>query len=142
MAHRAVSVALFCGGRGSVTLIRELARHTELKTNLLVNAYDDGLSTGELRHFIPGMLGPSDFRKNLSYLLDFSATYHYSFAKILEYRFPLTFDENQLKVFVNYVRTGSGKNDLLPEMQKLFSEIKSEKQNGIRGFIKKFFEFL
>ena len=37
---------------------------------MLVNAYDDGLSTGTLRNFIPGMLGPSDFRKNLSYLFD------------------------------------------------------------------------
>src|SRR5256885_7690099 len=32
---------------------------------LLVNGYDNGRSTGALRRFLPGMLGPSDFRKTL-----------------------------------------------------------------------------
>lgn len=59
-------VVLFCGGRGSATIIRALLRQTDVELTLLVNAYDDGLSTGALRDFIPGMLGPSDFRKNLS----------------------------------------------------------------------------
>ena len=38
---------------------------------LLINAYDDGKSTGEIRKRISGLLGPSDFRKNLSYLVNF-----------------------------------------------------------------------
>src|SRR5580765_9080159 len=63
-------IVLFCGGRGSATIIRALLRQSEIELTLLVNAYDDGLSTGTLRNFIPGMLGPSDFRKNLSYLFD------------------------------------------------------------------------
>ena len=62
-------IVLFCGGRGSATIIRALLRQSDVELTLLVNAYDDGLSTGALRNFIPGMLGPSDFRKNLSYLL-------------------------------------------------------------------------
>ena len=59
-------IVLFCGGRGSATIIRALLRQSDVELTLLVNAYDDGLSTGALRNFIPGMLGPSDFRKNLS----------------------------------------------------------------------------
>jgi 2-phospho-L-lactate transferase/gluconeogenesis factor (CofD/UPF0052 family) len=68
-APGATQIVLFCGGRGSATIIRALLRQTDIDLTLLVNAYDDGLSTGALRNFIPGMLGPSDFRKNLSYLL-------------------------------------------------------------------------
>ena len=34
-------VALFCGGRGSATIIRELLRTPEVQLALLVNAYDD-----------------------------------------------------------------------------------------------------
>ena len=64
-------VALFCGGRGSATLIRELLRWPNVKLTLLVNAYDDGLSTGALRNFSSGMpTGPSDFRKNLCWGAD------------------------------------------------------------------------
>src|SRR4051812_48981002 len=71
-------VALFCGGRGSSTIIRELLRWPQVELSLLVNAYDDGLSTGALRRFIPDMLGPSDFRKNLSTLLDLHSNEQYA----------------------------------------------------------------
>ena len=65
-----IKVVLFCGGRGSASIIRSLIQLPSVDLSLLINAYDDGLSTGDLRAFIPGMLGPSDFRKNLSYLID------------------------------------------------------------------------
>jgi 2-phospho-L-lactate transferase/gluconeogenesis factor (CofD/UPF0052 family) len=56
-------IVLFCGGRGSATIIRALLRQTDVELTLIVNAYDDGLSTGRLRRFLPGMLGPSDVRR-------------------------------------------------------------------------------
>jgi 2-phospho-L-lactate transferase/gluconeogenesis factor (CofD/UPF0052 family) len=37
----------------------------QVDLTVLVNCYDDGLSTGALRECIPGMLGPSDVRKNV-----------------------------------------------------------------------------
>jgi 2-phospho-L-lactate transferase/gluconeogenesis factor (CofD/UPF0052 family) len=91
-----VVVSLFCGGRGSAALVRELVRRPEVKLNLLINAYDDGLSTGEIRGFIPGMLGPSDFRKNLSYLLDLHSNEQYALTTLLEYRLPIPSDEQAL----------------------------------------------
>ena len=60
-----VEISLFCGGRGSANLIKELVKNSNVKLNLIINGYDNGLSTGVLRKFIPGMLGPSDFRKKL-----------------------------------------------------------------------------
>ncbi|QYC43264.1 Gluconeogenesis factor [Nonomuraea coxensis DSM 45129] len=58
-------VALFSGGRGAAGIARALLRTPGLDLALLVNGYDNGLSTGALRRYLPGMLGPSDFRKNL-----------------------------------------------------------------------------
>lgn len=83
-----VKIVLFCGGRGSATIIRALLRRTDVELTLIVNAYDDGLSTGALRSFIPGMLGPSDFRKNLSYLLGNYSNAQYALKHLLEYRIP------------------------------------------------------
>lgn len=82
----AVRIVLFCGGRGSATIIRALLRHSEVELTLLVNAYDDGLSTGALRNFIPGMLGPSDFRKNLSTLFGNYSQAQYALKNVLEHR--------------------------------------------------------
>ena len=79
-------IVLFCGGRGSATIIRALLRQSDVELTLLVNAYDDGLSTGALRNFIPGMLGPSDFRKNLSYLLGNHSDAQYALKSLMEYR--------------------------------------------------------
>src|SRR5215510_14449230 len=91
MGHSVV-VSLFCGGRGSAALVRELSRRPHVRLNLLINAYDDGLSTGEIREFIPGMLGPSDFRKNLSYLLDLHSNEQYALTSFLEYRLATPFE--------------------------------------------------
>lgn len=102
-----IKVALFCGGRGSATLIRELLRWPNVKLTLLVNAYDDGLSTGALRNFIPGMLGPSDFRKNLSYLLDLYSPQQYAFQHLLEHRLPLGVSSAEVEAIKTYARTGT-----------------------------------
>jgi 2-phospho-L-lactate transferase/gluconeogenesis factor (CofD/UPF0052 family) len=83
-----VRVAVFCGGRGSSSILRALLRSPGVHLTLLVNAYDDGLSTGRLRGFVPGMLGASDFRKNLSRLLEMSSPVQFAVADLLEYRFP------------------------------------------------------
>ena len=91
-----IRVCLFCGGRGAASLIRELLRRPQIELNLLINAYDDGLSTGALRDFIPGMLGPSDFRKNLSYLLDLSSAQQYALQQLFEYRLPAEFGGDDL----------------------------------------------
>jgi 2-phospho-L-lactate transferase/gluconeogenesis factor (CofD/UPF0052 family) len=58
----------------------------QVELALIINAYDDGLSTGALRDFVPGMLGPSDFRKNLSYILDLHSTEQYALRSLLECR--------------------------------------------------------
>jgi 2-phospho-L-lactate transferase/gluconeogenesis factor (CofD/UPF0052 family) len=91
-----VEISLFCGGRGSANLIKELVKNSNIKLNLIINGYDNGLSTGVLRKFIPGMLGPSDFRKNLSHLLEIHSPNQHLVIELLEYRFPNTMSNDQI----------------------------------------------
>lgn len=57
-----IRVTLLCGGRGARSIILALKTKGFISPYAIVNAYDDGKSTGEIRHFFK-MLGPSDIRK-------------------------------------------------------------------------------
>jgi len=98
-----IHVALFCGGRGSASLISEFMRWPQIRLSLIVNAYDDGLSTGELRDLVPNMLGPSDFRKNLSRLLNLYSNEQYNLQRLLEQRFPKDFSQINVEAFETFV---------------------------------------
>lgn len=81
------NLCLFSGGRGAATILSELVNVEQLKLTVLLNAYDDGLSTGLLRNLIPGMLGPSDIRKTFSTVLKSSnKNGNLILAELLEYR--------------------------------------------------------
>jgi 2-phospho-L-lactate transferase/gluconeogenesis factor (CofD/UPF0052 family) len=58
-------VVLFCGGSGASQLVKMYTEMDQIDLTVLVNCYDDGLSTGVLRECVPGLLGPSDVRKNV-----------------------------------------------------------------------------
>jgi|688.fasta_scaffold37171_4 2-phospho-L-lactate transferase/gluconeogenesis factor (CofD/UPF0052 family) len=87
-----MKISLFCGGRGSSALIRELLTWPQVELSLLVNAYDDGLSTGEIRDLFPGLLGPSDFRKNIVSAMAIFEPNQYYLQSIFEHR--LGFSDN------------------------------------------------
>ena len=55
-------VLIFNGGRGAGSLISQTKQINSFDVTSIVNAYDDGKSTGEIRRFF-SMLGPSDIRK-------------------------------------------------------------------------------
>ena len=108
MVEKKLNVAIFSGGRGTANIGAALMDHGEIDLKILVNAYDDGLSTGALRRFIPGMLGPSDIRKNISRFMDLTDTCQRSLQAIIEYRLPDKFLEDsalplmELIIDVNY----------------------------------------
>ena len=130
-------VVIFCGGRGSSTIIRELIRWPQVNLSLLVNAYDDGLSTGELREFIPSMLGPSDFRKNLSQLLDFCSSEQYALQKILELRLPNEFTAESFERLTAGLENGR-ETGAMPQLEKLFRELDAGRRQRITGFLVRF----
>jgi 2-phospho-L-lactate transferase/gluconeogenesis factor (CofD/UPF0052 family) len=81
-----LNVVVLNGGRGAATLIPALLRVPGVKLTSVVNAYDDGKSTGEIRRFF-GMLGPSDLRKVQSHMLPAHAEVE---CALFDYRFPDT----------------------------------------------------
>jgi 2-phospho-L-lactate transferase/gluconeogenesis factor (CofD/UPF0052 family) len=136
-----IKVALFCGGRGSASIVRELLRWPNIKLTLLVNAYDDGLSTGALRDFIPGMLGPSDFRKNLSYLLDLFSTQQYALQRLIEYRLPRDIDSAAITAIRQFATTGSIDGVSAP-LREILSQLDKTVNRSIGRLINKFFEYV
>lgn len=83
-----LNVVILNGGRGAAAVIPALLARQGLHVTSVVNAYDDGKSTGEIRRYF-GMLGPSDIRKVQELMLpendpDYQANLH-----VFGYRFPL-----------------------------------------------------
>jgi 2-phospho-L-lactate transferase/gluconeogenesis factor (CofD/UPF0052 family) len=138
---RRMRVAIFCGGRGSQYIIRELLRWDDIDTTLLVNAYDDGLSTGALRQLIPGMLGPSDFRKNLSYLLGLYSPNQFALQKAIEYRFPMDFREKGRELLRTYGATGET-NGFPQEWLEIHAQVETSKKEVIRTHVAQFMSYL
>ena len=81
-----LNVVVLNGGRGAATLIPALLDRPGLRLTSIVNAYDDGKSTGEIRHVF-NMLGPSDLRKVQSLMLGDDADAPVADA-LFAYRFP------------------------------------------------------
>lgn len=127
-------IVLFCGGRGSATIIRALLRRTDVELTLIVNPFDDGLSTGALRDFIPGMLGPSDFRKNLSYLFGNYSQAQYALKNLMEYRLPGGGEIERLRRFAN------GNGAVLDEpLAGWFAQLNPPTLVRVRGLLARFF---
>ena len=83
-----LNVVVLNGGRGAATLIPALLERQGLHVTSVVNAYDDGKSTGEIRSFF-GMLGPSDIRKVQQLMLPKDDPHHDSHLALFTHRYSL-----------------------------------------------------
>lgn len=82
-----LNVVVFSGGRGTRSIQEAFSGVPDVNVTYILNGYDSGKSTGEIRKLIPGMLGPSDFRKALANIAGFTANnLQKSFADLLEHR--------------------------------------------------------
>lgn len=81
-----LNVVIINGGRGAAALIPQLLARQGLMVTSVVNAYDDGKSTGEIRRFF-GMLGPSDIRKVQELMLPLDDSYGAN-LHLFQYRYP------------------------------------------------------
>ena len=84
-----VKVVLFSGGRGSSALAKQLVVQDNVQLSLLINGYDDGMSTGEVRRFLGDSLGPSDFRKNSTRMASVLQSAPQELIDLLDLRLPL-----------------------------------------------------
>lgn len=125
-----LKVTVFSGGRGSNSLVKELIKDDTIKLSLIVNAYDDGKSTGQIRTFF-NMLGPSDIRKNQENLMTDNFKNYKIWSSIFKYRFSNSVKHDQcismLNEFVKGKRTKIGdvemqEDELIDLIRKLLSQ--------------------
>ena len=115
-----MKITLFSGGRGNKNLITELSKldKSDYDIRIIINGYDDGLSTGELRDYLGNILGPSDFRKCISYLGKNTDT-----VKLCDYRLPVGSTRSDFQKFTETVSNENLKN-LLKYFDKFVEDSK------------------
>src|SRR3984893_3364876 len=101
-----INLVLFSGGSGTQSITEALLKHPQISLKIVINAYDDGHSTGRLRRFIPGMLGPSDVRKNINRLMPSTERCHIALKKISDYRLPVGIPRADALAFVEQCIVG------------------------------------
>lgn len=82
-----LNIVIINGGRGASAIIPALLARQGLHVTSVVNAFDDGKSTGEIRRFF-GMVGPSDIRKVQELMLPVDDVDYESNLRVFRYRFP------------------------------------------------------
>ncbi|MEN3533712.1 2-phospho-L-lactate transferase CofD family protein [Microbispora sp. ZYX-F-249] len=110
-----VAVTMFSGGRGAAGIARGMLGTPGAGLSLVVNGYDNGLSTGALRRYLPGMLGPSDFRKNLLLHLDSADPAQAALAAVVEHRLPAGTTPAGLTAVIEAIALRRGRFAALPE---------------------------
>src|SRR5882762_9304309 len=101
-----INVVLFSGGSGTQSITEALLRHPQISLTILINAYDDGHSTGRLRRFIPGMLGPSDVRKNINRLMPARERSQQGLKAISDHRLPAGISRDDALVTIQRMLEG------------------------------------
>jgi 2-phospho-L-lactate transferase/gluconeogenesis factor (CofD/UPF0052 family) len=105
-----INVVSFNGGRGARNLIPSLVSMEGVNLTSIVNAYDDGKSTGILRSFFK-MLGPSDIRKVQETLVPKSLPDYDTIIKLYEYRYPV--DANRTAILEEIKKFASRTTDTI-----------------------------
>jgi 2-phospho-L-lactate transferase/gluconeogenesis factor (CofD/UPF0052 family) len=99
MNDNVLRTVVFSGGRGTKSIQQSLSGVNNTKTTYVINGYDSGLSTGEVRRSVGGLLGPSDFRKAIVNIASASANADaVAAAKVLDFRLPIE-HEQALSIF-------------------------------------------
>lgn len=141
-AHRSEPrIVLFCGGRGSASIIRALLDHVECRLTLLVNGFDDGRSTGLVRRLVPGMLGPSDFRKNLVTVLDASSSAERALGELFELRLGVAVPLHGSQGLQGFVDHGDPRR-LVDPLGALVSRVESTVRSTLRAYLRRALERL
>ena len=100
-----INVVIVNWGRGASVLIPELLSIPGVNLSSIVNAYDDGKSTGEIRKYFD-MLGPSDIRKVQELMLPESHIDHTNIKKLFKLRIPKSIGRtNSLNEINQYIKS-------------------------------------
>jgi 2-phospho-L-lactate transferase/gluconeogenesis factor (CofD/UPF0052 family) len=103
-----INLVLFSGGSGTRSITEAMLKHPQIALKILINAYDDGHSTGRLRRFIPGMLGPSDVRKNINRLMPVAERSQRALRAISDHRLPVGISRGDALATIEGILAGAG----------------------------------
>jgi 2-phospho-L-lactate transferase/gluconeogenesis factor (CofD/UPF0052 family) len=139
-ARTRIEIVLFSGGSGTQSITEALLRHPQISLKILINAYDDGHSTGRLRRFIPGMLGPSDVRKNLNRLMPVAERSQQALKTISDHRLPVGMSRDAALEMLDAIL--AGRYSTLPgKLCEAFNHLMVGQLREIRTFLATFLEY-
>ena len=135
-----INVVLFSGGSGTSEITGTLRRHAQISLKILINAYDDGHSTGRLRAFIPGMLGPSDVRKNLNRLMPLGERSQLGLKQVSDYRLRIGIPRDEALNLIDLIVNGDYKS--LPEpLRASFPLLAYWQMQDLNSFLRRFIAY-
>lgn len=134
---RQINVVLFSGGSGTSEISGTLRKQVQISLKILINAYDDGHSTGRLRAFLPGMLGPSDVRKNLSRLMPSGERSQQSLKQVSDYRLKVGIERGEALNLIERIVAGNYKS--LPEpLSGAFPRMACWQMEALQSYLRSF----
>jgi len=136
-----INVVLFSGGSGTRSITEALLRHPQISLTILINAYDDGHSTGRLRRFIPGMLGPSDVRKNINRLMPAGERSQESLKTISDHRLPVGISTDHALITIQDMLAGAY--PALPKpLAEAFPHLEVWQWKRLSGYLNTFLDYM
>ena len=127
-----LNVVILNGGRGAAATIPALLARQGLHVTSVVNAYDDGKSTGEIRRFF-GMLGPSDIRKVQELMLPKDDPDYQANLQVFGYRFPLDCVRDEVLAHLRAFADGSQPD--LVEAHFTSAKVRTALRSFVREFL-------
>jgi len=127
-----LNVVVLNGGRGAATVIPALLAVQGVNLTSVVNAYDDGKSTGEIRRFFR-MLGPSDIRKVQELMLPEGDPDHAASLHLFRYRYTDPVDRDQ--ALAELRRFAQGEVDSIVGVKFVSAKIDAALRRFVREFL-------
>ena len=120
-----MKILIFNGGRGASSIISNIPIKDDVYITSIVNAYDDGKSTGQIRYFFD-MLGPSDLRKVQSLFLDKKDPFYQQNYDFFNYRLPKKISNKDAKNLISrlFLTDDQSVNNHFGLRKKIFQESK------------------
>lgn len=132
-ARRPRRATFLAGGRGGRSILAG-ALDVWSRLDVIVNAYDDGLSTGRLRECF-GILGPSDIRKNHATLLRAERSQELSLASLLDWRMQ---SRNEFDRILSQLRDPGGPPQEESELDKEIRDLTPTARHWLNTYLGRF----
>ncbi len=135
-----LNIVLFSGGSGTKSISEFLAGQSQVSLSVLINCYDDGHSTGRLRRFVPGMLGPSDVRKNIGRLMPSGDRCYAALRALSDHRLPVGMTRKDALPIVGAIAEGKPE-DLPVALGEQWDCLMVRQAHGLSSYAQAFLDY-